>query len=70
MSENLTDPQIIKRLEAGLQQMPRLRREIALAIRCDDKPYAAVAERMELSVVEVEQHFTPGNIYRPHSAAD
>ncbi|MBU0555674.1 MAG: RNA polymerase subunit sigma [Alphaproteobacteria bacterium] len=57
MSENLTDAQIIERLEAGLQRMPKLRREIFLAIRLDGLSYAEIAERTGLSVEQVERHF-------------
>ena len=57
MSENLTEAEIIERLEAGLQRMPKLRREIFLAIRLDDLSYAEIAERTGLSVKQVERHF-------------
>lgn len=57
MSENLPDPEIIERLEAGLHGMPKLRREIFLAVRLDDLPYSEIAERTGLSVEQVEGHF-------------
>ncbi|MCW6536763.1 sigma factor-like helix-turn-helix DNA-binding protein [Sphingomonas lycopersici] len=57
MSENLGDEEIIERLEAGLQRLPKLRREIFLAIRLDDLSYAEIAERTGLSVEQVERHF-------------
>jgi RNA polymerase sigma-70 factor (ECF subfamily) len=57
MSENLTEAEIIERLETGVQRMPKLRREIFLAIRLDDLSYAEIAERTGLSVKEVEWHF-------------
>lgn len=57
MSENLTGAEIIERLEAGLQRMPPLRREIFLAIRLDDLSYTEIAERTGLSVRQVERHF-------------
>lgn len=57
MTENLTEAEIIERLEAGLQRMPNLRREIFLAIRLDDLSYAEIAERTGLSVSQVERHF-------------
>ena len=56
MRENLTDPEIAERLEAGLQRMPKLRREIFLAIRLDGLSYAEIAERTGLSVEQVEGH--------------
>ncbi len=57
MSENLTEAEITERLEAGLVRMPKLRREIFLAIRLDDLSYAEIAERTGLSVEQVERHF-------------
>jgi RNA polymerase sigma factor (sigma-70 family) len=56
MSDNLTDAEIVERLEAGLEGMPKLRREIFLAIRLDDLSYAEIAERTGLSVEQVERH--------------
>lgn len=57
MSENLPDPEIIKQLEAGLLRMPKLRREIFLAVRVDDLSYAQIAEHTGLTVEQVERHF-------------
>lgn len=57
MSENLTEAEVIEKLEAGLQRMPKLRREIFLAIRLDDLSYAEIAGRTGLSVKQVERHF-------------
>lgn len=54
---DLTEAEIIERLEAGLQRMPKLRREIFLAIRLDDLSYSEIAERTGLSVKQVEWHF-------------
>lgn len=56
MREKLTKAQIIERLESGLQRMPRLRREIFLAVRCAGLSYQAIAERTGLNVEQVEQH--------------
>ncbi|PXA97191.1 RNA polymerase subunit sigma [Nostoc sp. 3335mG] len=57
MSEDLTEAEVIERLEAGLQRMPKLRSEIFLAIRLDDLSYTEIAERTGLSVRQVERHF-------------
>ena len=57
MSGKLTDPEIIERLEAGLQRMPKLRREIFLAVRVDELSYTEIAERTGLTVKQVERHF-------------
>ena len=54
---NLTEAKIIERLEAGLQRMPKLQREIFLAIRLDDLSYAEIAERTGLTVKQAERHF-------------
>jgi RNA polymerase sigma-70 factor (ECF subfamily) len=57
MREDLTDAEIIARLEIGLSRMPRMRREIFLAIRLDDMGYPEIAERTGLSVSHVERQF-------------
>lgn len=57
MSDNLTDAEIVERLEAGLQRMPKLRREIFLAVRVDELSYAEIAACTGLSVQQVERHF-------------
>lgn len=57
MSENLAEAEIIEKLEAVLQRMPKLRREIFLAIRLDDMSYAEIAERTGLSAKQVERQF-------------
>ncbi len=54
---DLTEAEIRERLEAGLQRMPKMRREIFLAIRLEDLSYAEIAERTGLSVQQVERHF-------------
>jgi len=69
MSENLTEAEVIERLEAGLQRMPKLRREIFLAIRLDDLSYAEIAERTGLSVKQVERHFAE-SLFTLHQALD
>lgn len=69
MSENLAEAEIIERLEAGLQRMPKLRREIFLAIRLDDLSYAEIAERTGLSVQQVERHFAE-SLFTLHQALD
>lgn len=56
MSEHLTQAEIVERLEAGLRRMPKLRREIFLALRLDDLSYEEIAERTGLSVKQVERH--------------
>lgn len=55
MSE-LTEAEITERLEAGLRRMPKMQREIFLALRLDDLSYEEVAERTGLSVKQVERH--------------
>jgi RNA polymerase sigma factor (sigma-70 family) len=62
MSENLTEAEIVERLEAGLQRMPKLRRKIFLAIRLDDLSYVEIAAHTGLSVEQVERHFARGMV--------
>lgn len=69
MNENLTQAEIIERLEAGLQRMPKLQREIFLAIRLDDLSYTEIAERTGLSLRQVEWHFAEG-LFTLHQALD
>lgn len=69
MSEHLTEAEVIERLEAGLKRMPKLRREIFLAIRLDDLSYAEIAERTGLSVKQVERHFAE-SLFTLHQALD
>lgn len=57
MREDLTDAEILARLERAVRRMPRLQREIFLAIRLDDMSYPEIAERTGLSEREVERHF-------------
>ena len=60
MREQLTDAEIIARLDRALRRMPRIRREIFLAVRLDDMSYPEIAERTGLSVRQVEQQFAKG----------
>ncbi|MBS86342.1 MAG: RNA polymerase subunit sigma [Sphingobium sp.] len=52
---DITDLERLERLEAGLLSMPRLRREIFLAVRLDAMTYADIAHRTGLSVRAVER---------------
>jgi RNA polymerase sigma factor (sigma-70 family) len=56
MSEELTQAEIIERLESGLRRMPKMRREIFLALRLDELSYDEIAERTGLTVKQVERH--------------
>jgi RNA polymerase sigma-70 factor (ECF subfamily) len=60
MLEDLTEAEIIARLEIGLRRMPKMRREVFLAIRLDDMGYPEIAERTGLSIREVERQFAEG----------
>ncbi|WP_066593600.1 sigma factor-like helix-turn-helix DNA-binding protein [Sphingomonas pruni] len=57
MREDLTDAEMLARLERAVRRMPRLQRDIFLAIRLDDMGYPEIAERTGLSEREVERHF-------------
>lgn len=56
MSEEPAHAEIIAWLEIGLRRMPKIRREIFLALRLDDLSYEEIAERTGLSVKQVERH--------------
>lgn len=60
MDEQLSDAEMLARLEVGLRWMPKLRREIFLAIRLDDMSYPEIAERTGITVGEVERQFAKG----------
>ena len=49
------DPELLRRLEDALANMPRKQREIFLAHRLDDMSYAEIARRTGLSVRQVER---------------
>ena len=52
----VSDPETLRKLEAAVASMPRLRREIFLAVRLDALTYAQIAEVTGLSVAQVERH--------------
>ncbi|MEZ0242291.1 MAG: sigma factor-like helix-turn-helix DNA-binding protein [Sphingomonas sp.] len=54
--EEPTQAEIIERLEIGLRRMPKMRREIFLALRLDEMSYEEIADRTGLSVKQVERH--------------
>lgn len=51
------EPERLSRLEAALIAMPRIQREIFLAVRLDGLPYEEIARRTGLTVKRVERHF-------------
>ncbi|MEG3147605.1 sigma factor-like helix-turn-helix DNA-binding protein [Sphingomonas sp. RT2P30] len=57
MRDDLTDAEIIAQLEIGVRRMPKIRREIFLAIRLDEMSYPEIAEQTGLSVRQVERQF-------------
>ena len=57
------DMRRLRRLEAALLAMPRIQREIFLAIRLDNMPYDEIARRTGLTVGQVERHFAQ-SIYK------
>jgi len=60
MREDLTDAEILSRLERAVRRMPTLQREIFLAIRLDDLSYPEIADRTGVSAREVERQFANG----------
>ncbi|MFN3727558.1 MAG: sigma factor-like helix-turn-helix DNA-binding protein [Allosphingosinicella sp.] len=51
------DPDLLRHLEEALLNMPRIQREIFLAIRLDHMSYEEVGRRTGLTVKRVERHF-------------
>ncbi|MEV5022589.1 sigma-70 region 4 domain-containing protein [Sphingobium sp. LMA1-1-1.1] len=51
------DPALIARLEDAVLRLPRIQRDIFLAIRLDALSYAEIAERTGLSNRQVERLF-------------
>ena len=56
MSEELSQAEIIERLDIGLRRMPKMQREIFLALRLDNLTYKEIAECTGLSIKQVERH--------------
>lgn len=54
-SNEPADPELLARLEAALRSLPRLRREIFLAVRLDAMTYGEIARRTGLSIAQVER---------------
>lgn len=57
MREDLSEAENLARLERAVRRLPRLRRDVFLAIRLEDMGYPEIAERTGLSIGEVERHF-------------
>jgi RNA polymerase sigma factor (sigma-70 family) len=52
----LSEQELIERMQAIMRRMPRLTREIFMAHRLDDMPYEEIARRTGLSTRQVEKH--------------
>jgi DNA-directed RNA polymerase specialized sigma24 family protein len=50
------DPELLKKLERVVSKLPRTTRKILLAHRLDDMSYQEIADRMGLTVRDVEGH--------------
>ncbi len=50
------DPELLRKLEAAVANLPRIQREIFLAHRRDNMPYGGIASRTGLSAKHVERH--------------
>ena len=50
------DPDLLRRLEAAMLNIPKLQREVFMAHRLDNMPYCEIARRTGLSVKQVERH--------------
>ncbi|MFA6125633.1 MAG: sigma-70 region 4 domain-containing protein [Sphingomonas sp.] len=60
ISSGASDPELLARLEAALLSMPKLRREIFLAVRLDAMTYDQIAKVTGLSLRAVERQFARG----------
>jgi RNA polymerase sigma-70 factor (ECF subfamily) len=50
------DPDLLRRLEEAMLNIPKLQREIFMAHRLDNMPYGEIARRTGLTVRKVERH--------------
>lgn len=50
------DPDLLRRMEEAMVNMPKMQQEIFLAHRLDNMSYGEIAERTGLSVRQVERH--------------
>ena len=50
------DPELIRRLEAAISNLPRLQRDIFLAHRVHDLDYREIGRRTGLTAKQVERH--------------
>ncbi|MFN3727916.1 MAG: sigma-70 family RNA polymerase sigma factor [Allosphingosinicella sp.] len=51
-----TDPDLLRRLNEAVGNIPKLQREIFMAHRLDNMTYGEIAERTGLTVRQVERH--------------
>ncbi|QPI72137.1 sigma factor-like helix-turn-helix DNA-binding protein [Sphingobium sp. Cam5-1] len=60
------DPALLARLEDAVLRLPRIQRDIFLAVRLDALSYAEIAERTGLTTAQVERLFAEalGNFCR------
>ena len=50
------DPDLLRRMEEAMLNIPKLQREVFMAHRLDDMSYVEIAERTGLTVRQVERH--------------
>ena len=50
------DPDLLRRLEDAMLNIPKLQREIFMAHRLDNMSYREIARRTDLTVRQVERH--------------
>jgi len=50
------DPDLLRRLEEAVSNLPRLQREIFMAHRLDNMSYGEIGRRTGLTVRQVERH--------------
>jgi len=50
------DPELLRRMEDAMLNIPKLQREIFMAYRLDNMPYGEIARRTGLTLRQVERH--------------
>ena len=50
------DPDLLRRMEQAMRNIPKLQREIFMAHRLDNMSYGEIARRTGLTVRQVERH--------------
>jgi RNA polymerase sigma-70 factor (ECF subfamily) len=58
VADDAVDPADLARLDYAMRRVPRRQREIFLAVRLENLSYPEIAERIGLTIDQIEQLFT------------